>query len=65
MVSLSVCLFLQLFPGSQWGTDLEEDHLVRGAVCLALDMQISSKIANQFTFYQLCKDGGNLTKLDL
>lgn len=42
-----------------------QDHLVRGAVCLALDVQISSKIASQFTFYQLCKDGGNLTKLYL
>lgn len=61
LVNVSLCLFLRLCPGSQWGTDLEEDPLGQ-RWCV-----VGFRHASLFPKWSInllstnCKDGRNLT----
>lgn len=61
LVSVSLCLFLQLCPGSQWGTDLEEDPL--GQKWCVVGFRHASLFPKWPTnlLSTNCKDGRNLT----
>lgn len=60
-LSVSLCLFLRLCPGSQWGTDLEEDPL--GQRWCVVGFRHASLFPKWPTnlLSTNCKDGQNLT----